>query len=62
MNWINGSEHVRLLLKDNRVVGCVYRDTRYAVQHGMDAWRANQDKDTLYLTEKAAMKAAEGAA
>ena len=62
MNWINGSEHVRLLLKDNRVVGCVYRDTKYAVRHQIDAWRVNQDLETLYLTEKAAMKAAEGAA
>lgn len=57
--WINGSDHVRLLLRDNRVIGCVYKDSRFPNVCPTPFWRANQDKETLYVSEEAAKRAAE---
>ena len=60
MNWINGSENVRLLLRDNRVIGCVYRDSRFANATTAPVfWRANADSETLFVSEEAAKRAAE---
>jgi hypothetical protein len=59
MTWVNGSDNVRLLLRENKVVGCVYRDTRLPNVCPVGFWRANQDKETLYVSEEAAKRAAE---